>query len=792
MVKLLLIKDGVTSEKIAIPMDEAFTILIGNGAASDPVDIEIPSSIVSRRHASIYGDGYGSLFLTDLGSTNGTYLNNVAIPVDEAVPIDSKMIISFAIDDQTWLLEVESDRFTKEKTSVLPSANEQSIDQKSIFDVLQTKDRVIIGRNDDCDIVISDDTISRQHALIEKNKHGKCQITDLDSTNGIYVNGEKIHERIELHPDDIILIGDFRLSLKGMPQDIRNEFAIRAEHIVKQYPNGYVGLHETSITIPAQSLLAIMGPSGCGKSTLMKVLNGDDRSSSGRVYIHDLELTSNYEYLKPRIGYVPQDDIVHQELTVEESLFFAAKLRMSNPENDEIKRKIDQILDDLNIEKIRKSRVGKISGGQRKRVSIAVELLTDPLILFMDEPTSPLDPQTIEGFLDTLRRLSDKGTTVIMVTHKPEDLAYMDSVIFMAEGGHMVYYGQIAEYKGYFGVDSAVEVFAGITGNKAKNWIMQHRRNQASVDATQDIVETTQSKHLKTSAIRQYFWLTRRYFNIKVNDRINTAILLAQAPIIALLLCFIFQDIVPAVPFLISITAIWFGASNASREIVGELPIYRRERMFNLKIVPYIFSKLTVLTLFALVQAVIFIAILSIRFSDIVISDIDPVWNNSIAAIGWMVFLSTAATLMGLLLSAATSTTEKVMTLVPIVLIPQIILAGFIAKISNWGVEVFSWLTLARWGTEGFHLIQEDIYVEQTVINTTTDASGKVLGTTTHMQGKSVNAVEALNHSFLDDYKSGQIFGSLTNTVTLDALFVGGLGLIFFLLTWYVLRRKDT
>jgi hypothetical protein len=266
----------------------------------------------------------------------------------------------------------------------------------------------------------------------------------------------------------------------------------------------------------------------------------------------------------------------------------------------------------------------------------------------------------------------------------------------------------------------------------------------------------------------------------------------AQAPIIALLLCFIFQNIVPAVPFLISISAIWFGASNAAREIVGELPIYRRERMFNLKLSPYILSKLAVLTLFSAIQAMLFIAILALRFSDSLFSAPDPAWNNALAATGWMLFLSMSASLMGLFLSSAMSTTEKVMTLIPVILIPQIMLAGSIAKITSWGVEIASWLTLARWGTEGLHIIQEKVYAEQTIVNTVTDPEGNVLSKTTHSQGGPVEAVAALNRQYLEAYSDGSVFGSMTNTIALDSIFIGGLGVLFFFLTWVSLRAKDT
>ena len=264
--------------------------------------------------------------------------------------------------------------------------------------------------------------------------------------------------------NDNIFISKYLLKIDGKAKDLSDELAISAIGIEKIYPNqkkGKKALHKMDISVPSRSLLAIMGPSGCGKSTLLKSLNGESPPTKGRVLIFNQDLITNYEYLKTQIGYVPQDDIVHKQLTVEQSLFFAAKLRIANISKADIKVKIDQILSELNISHIKKNLISDISGGQRKRVSIAIELLTDPMLLFLDEPTSPLDPQTIEDFLNILKKLSENGTTVIMVTHKPEDLDYMDEVIFMADnnGGKIVYYGDSTQYKDYFNVNNAVSVF---------------------------------------------------------------------------------------------------------------------------------------------------------------------------------------------------------------------------------------------------------------------------------------------------------------------------------------------
>jgi ABC-type multidrug transport system ATPase subunit len=526
-----------------------------------------------------------------------------------------------------------------------------------------------------------------------------------------------------------------------------------------------------------------MGPSGCGKSTLLKALNGDAPPTSGNVYIGGLELNENFDYLKTQIGYVPQDDIVHRELTVEQSLFYAAKLRLENTSNENIRQKINQVLTDLNIDHIRENIVGKISGGQRKRVSIAVEILTDPLILFLDEPTSPLDPQTIEEFLEILRKLSDKGTTVIMVTHKPEDLNYMDTVIFMAEGGHKVYYGDTSSYLNYFKVDDTVKVYAQLAMPHVSKWISNHKQNHPELGKNQVSKEKRNSR--SANFFHQFWWLTIRYFNIKLNDRLNTLILVGQAPIIAGLICLIFEDISMSVPFLLAISAVWFGTNNAAREIVGEAPIYKRERMFNQGIFPYIFSKITVLGTFAAIQAFLFTIIITINFSKS-----DPTWDAPLLTFTWMLIVSISASIMGLFLSAVATTTEKVMTIVPIALIPQIMLAGIVAKITSPLVEIISYFTLSRWGNEGFCNAQENVLVEMPQIFPKVDPNSSE-NETVEMKYVTESSIDQLKKCFHKNYED--TFGSeWAYSLDLDIIAIGTLTFLFFAGVYFALKKKDS
>jgi ABC-type multidrug transport system permease subunit len=258
--------------------------------------------------------------------------------------------------------------------------------------------------------------------------------------------------------------------------------------------------------------------------------------------------------------------------------------------------------------------------------------------------------------------------------------------------------------------------------------------------------------------------------------------MLLQAPIIAVLICFIFQEIRGAVPFLMAVSAIWFGVNNAAREIVAEAPIYKRERMFNVLIPPYIFSKIFVLGIFALIQALLFNSIIWVWYSNSTIG-----WQDPISAAGWMFFLTVISSFFGLLISAISNSTEKVMSIVPIAVIPQIMLAGVIAVIPNVTVEFFSYLTFSRWGTEGFDHIQKDIVqpMPKIVPSQNPEETPKIV-----QEDSVIDAYEQLQMNFHESYKSN--FGELAGTLTLDFLVILFLGFICLICIWLSLKKKDS
>jgi ABC-type multidrug transport system ATPase subunit len=740
-------------KKVAVEKGYYFSLIVGKGSEAN---VKLDNERISRNHLQLIYNSEGSLHVTDLGSTNGTFLNGFKLAAGEDKLLKPK--------DKLQLSGVNGILIVVEKANNSKELNTHT----DIFEKLKRKRQITIGRNSDCDIILDSDTVSRYHASVRILNDGTYSIKDLGSRNGTFINGKKVKGVTKILLTDKIYIGRHQLSLKGEAKDLSEELAITAIGIEKTYSNGVKALKRMDLSVPSKSLLAVMGPSGCGKSTLLKALNGDTPATRGKVLLFGQELLSNYDYLKTQIGYVPQDDIVHQQLTVEECLYYTSKIRLDKPSDNKIDTKINQVLKDLNISHIKHNLISEISGGQRKRVSIAVELLTDPLILFLDEPTSPLDPQTVEDFLGILKKLSERGTTVVMVTHKPEDLEYMDEVIFMAEGGSITYYGDSKKYKQYFNVETAVAVFTQISGVTASQWIKKYLNPRPLTQITSQDFNVKSNSN--TSLFLQYYWLTMRYFRIKTNDKINSAIMLLQAPIIAILICLIFDEISSGVLFMIAISSIWLGTQNAAREIVSENAIYKRERMFNLDIFTYLLSKITVLTFFTIIQSFLFICILSIGYGNNLVT-----LNNAVDAFFWMSFISVAATFLGLLLSASVNSTEKAMTIVPLILIPQIMLAGLITKVSSPLVEFLSYLTLSRWGVEGFNDIQ------QTVVQDIPGPTGDI--------SIEVNAIDLLMENFHPSYFDNF---TLAGTLKLDVYIIFLMIVIMIFSIYKTMKNKDS
>lgn len=672
-------------------------VILGRSVEDSQLHFDFPA--LSRKHIQLIATKE-ALFVEDLGSLNGSFINAIPVPPKHRLPLKENDLLTLTTSQIVKISQSQE---------ILLNDQEKQLDIKQL---LNKKNELVIGRSPECDIELQDMLVSRKHARIFNIGH-EMWIEDLNSANGIYVNGIRVKDKVQLHDNDKLIIGLYSLSLDGIMVDLKTEYAISAENISKVFSDGHTGLQPTTIKFPYKEFIALMGPSGCGKSTLLKSLNGDSPPTKGSVKVFNLDLQIHYDTIKHIIGYVPQENIVHEDLTVYQSLYYAAKLRLPEDSSDEeIELRIKEVLISLKLENnvIRNTKVLNLSGGQKKRVSIAVELLTKPSILFLDEPTSPLDPETIEEFLICLRELCKEGTTVIMVTHKPEDLNYVDRVIFMGVNGHLSYDGPKDGLLKHFGKENLIKLYSTLSNKEnAAEWYSRWFTKKESKATDFKKVALKQNR---VNLSFQIYWLSARYLKIKMGNIKNLLLLFTQPVFIAVLIILSFPNLIETITeqgyqidrpnmgviFLLAIAAVWFGVSNSAKEIVGEKDIAKREFRVNILPSSYLISKQLILLLLSSIQTFIFLLILFAYYSEL---------NNFFIVYVGMLIFSLCAIQFGLLLSSITRTVEEVMSLLPIALMPQIILSGILQPINSGLTMVLSYLTIGRWATELLARLQD-------------------------------------------------------------------------------------
>ena len=445
--------------------------------------------------------------------------------------------------------------------------------------------RLTIGREPDNTVVLNHPQVSAHHAVLEKVESG-YRIIDINSTNHVYVNGDLVTNRMPrtdslvtsrtlrkgdlvtsylLRTGDEIRIGPYRLIYTGTelrPYDESGNVRIDALCLKKVGNKNVILLNDISLVIPPRKFVALVGGSGAGKSTLLDALNGLRPAHEGTVLYNGQNYYHNLAAFSTQLGYVPQDDIVHRDLTVERALYYAARLRLpSDFTEQQIQWRINEVLEDVEMTDRRNLLVSQLSGGQRKRVSIALELLANPGVFFLDEPTSGLDPGLDRKMMLLLRRLADSGRTIILVTHATNNINACDYVCFLAQGGRLAYFGPPNEAKTFFEKIDFAEIYSSLEPSKDHPDIPQQaeacflastdyqryvagplREGQAQQNQKQDEI-AAQSKGGKTrkrvkrgNPWSQFLLLATRYLELLKNDRGNLLILLLQAPVIAIIL----------------------------------------------------------------------------------------------------------------------------------------------------------------------------------------------------------------------------------------------------------------
>ncbi|WP_193776183.1 FHA domain-containing protein [Streptomyces sp. E2N166] len=590
-----------------------------------------------------------------------------------------------------------------------------------------------IGRALENELVVSDLQVSRNHAEFHATPDGRMEIRDLGSHNGTYVNGMPIAKGGSqlLGPTDVVGVGHstFRIVGDRLEEFVdTGEVSFSARHLTVTVDGGKQILKDVSFGVPEKSLIAVIGPSGSGKSTLLKALTGYRPADQGEVLYDNRNLYKQFAELRQRIGLVPQDDILHKELTVKKALKYAAKLRFpADTTAAERDARIDEVLRELKLDIHKDKKVTSLSGGQRKRVSVALELLTKPSLIFLDEPTSGLDPGMDRDVMQLLRGLADDGRTVLVVTHSVAELAICDKLLVMAPGGSVAYFGPPEEALNFFGYDTWADVFSAFENYRDYDWAGRWKGSQhyqmyaADIDAVApQSVQVPAMQAMKPPKpqgwMSQFVTLVRRYTSVIVSDKGFLALMVILPAVLGAVSLLIDADkgllpnpanpqtgrIIPngtatTVLLILAVGACFAGAANSVRELIKERVIYERERATGLSRSAYLMSKVFVLGVITVLQGllvgVIGFATREIPEEGLVLGGLTLLeLSLPIMALGF------TSMMFGLIISSLVKTAEKTMPLLVMFAIIQVVFTGCLFALNGAvGVNQFSYLMPSRW-----------------------------------------------------------------------------------------------
>ncbi|MEM7285812.1 MAG: ATP-binding cassette domain-containing protein [Actinomycetota bacterium] len=483
-----------------------------------------------------------------------------------------------------------------------------------------------------------------------------------------------------------------------------DQTGIRVHHVSRQRA-GRTVVDDVSFSIRPGELVAIAGGSGAGKTSLLRTMAGLDSADAGQVHVDGVPVAGTDH----GIGYVPQDDIIHMELPLRRTLDHAARLRVAGDvsavDRDEL---VTRTLDRLALCDRDHVPVGDLSGGQRKRASIASELLTDPEVLFLDEPTSGLDPGTAASVMHHLRRLAEAGTTVVMTTHAPADLARCDRLVMLTDGGRLAFDGPPTDALEWFGVTDLVHVYEVLATADPVEVAERFRQRHPVPPVPFVERRPVASRGTKVGGVRQWLALTRRAGDLLVRNKLTLAILAGSPAMVVAMMAVLFRPgtfdpsvttPVPAIQtlFWIAFASFFFGLTYGLLQIVGEFSVFRRERFNGLSVWAYVASKIVVLIpVLALVNVVMLVVLRSL--------DRLP----SLGAGAWAELFVTlqltaiAALAIGLLASAAVQNASQATMALPMLCFPQVLFAGAVVPVEEMATagRIMSFGLIDRWSFE--------------------------------------------------------------------------------------------
>ena len=697
---------------VTVAGNETVTHLLANdritlGRAEDN-DIVVPSMIVSRYHAALELTPSGYEIVVVPGATNTLTC--------QGRPVMGRQLLA---DGDVLRIDSELPGMMVSMTYSSPLHAAAKVPFAIKFD---EKEKITFGRDAGNDVLLNKPNVSRFHAQV--TRVGKrYYVTDMRSSNGTFVNDNRVEGDVWLNPQDTIRIGPYKFVL-GEDQFTRFDetegMRVEAYHINKWVRKDLNLLQDISLIFQPREFIVVVGQSGGGKSTLVDSIAGYRPATHGKVFVNDIDVYQNFDAIRNEIGYVPQKDIIHMELTIYQALDFAAQLRMPKDTTPaERHKRIMEVLEDLDLTHRKDVQISGLSGGQQKRVSIGVELLTRPGLFFLDEPTSGLDPGTETVFMHLNRRLADQGRTIIMVTHATKNVMLADKVVFMARGGYLAWFGPPNEALAYFDqyrsemdrrtrpmeFDQIYTILDDPSKGNAKAWAERYQSNiafqqyivaplqerQRKVSSTQPPTnqKPTRTGKSRTSSLRQFLVLSKRNVTILLRDRSSLVLMLAAAPGVAAI-DFVLAPVMGKAPFsfetgnaanggitlfLMTIYALLVGGMSQMREFVKEADIYKRERLVNLKIFPYVSSKVWVAMLLAFYHGLAYTVIHFIAFSM-------PGGTASFFQVYITMVLATMTGMMlGLLASSLAPNAASAPLTMIMMIVPLIVLSGALAPI---------------------------------------------------------------------------------------------------------------
>ncbi|MGO9159900.1 MAG: FHA domain-containing protein [Streptosporangiaceae bacterium] len=700
-------------------------------------DIVIGESRVSWHHATLqrHGDAW---LLEDAGSTNGTFAAGHRVhrfeitgscqvrlghPDDGAV-LSCSVAAPPAPRPEDGQPPGRQPAYAQQAPQVQdapywPASSLTGV-QRAPSAVLRLPTRLLrIGRAADNDVVVADLSVSRYHAELRRAAGGGYQIADLGSHNGTFINGQRV-TTAPVTERDIVGVGpaSFRLVGDQLQQFIdTGEVSLAARDLTVRLSGGKVLLDHVSFPLSERCLLGVIGPSGAGKSTLLGALTGIRPATEGSVLYDNRDLYTHYAELRHRIGLVPQENILHTQLTAQRALGYAAELRFPpDTSKAERRRRIDEVLGELSLAPHAHTRTDRLSGGQQKRVNVALELLTKPSLLFLDEPTSGLDPGLDKSVMEMMAGLAHDGRTVIVVTHSVANLHLCDRLLVLVPGGKVAFFGPPDDGLRHFGKPGWAEVFQAFDAEPGRDWAGEFRRSAyydqyVAADMRAPVPAGRPRQAAPPPATRnrlaQLSTLARRYLAVIASDRVYLAVLGVMPIVLGVLIRAVPAPLglagrnnggAESLLLILVISACFTGAANAVRELVKERAIYSRERAAGLSAGAYLVSKLVILGLISSLQAVILVVIgltgRPLPPQGSLLKHLPMV--ELLLAIG---LLAIASMTLGLLISAAVNTSEKTMPLLVITVMFQVILTGGVFSLAGKaGIEQVAWLSPSRWG----------------------------------------------------------------------------------------------